>query len=51
MAVGYGFGIGAVIAVYAAMALATPLILIISYRYVLMWVTGELAEKTGAARA
>lgn len=36
--------------VYAVMAFGTLVILFVAYRVTLMWVTGELAKKTGAAR-
>ena len=36
--------------VYGAMAVGTPIILIIAYRATLMWATGDLAEKSGAAK-
>lgn len=51
MAVAKGEGIFATIGVYAGMAVATPLILIIAYRFVLMWVTGDLARVTESASA
>ncbi len=35
---------------WAGLSIGTPLILYIVYRSVLAWVTGELAEKSGAAR-
>lgn len=36
--------------VYAVMAIGTPVILAIAYRATMSWVTGELSEKSGAAR-
>lgn len=45
-------GIGlATASVYLVMAIATPAILLIAYRATMMWVSGELAAKSGAARA
>lgn len=49
MAVEKGAGLPAIIGVYAGLIIATPLILFIAYRFAMMWVTGVLAEKTGAA--
>ncbi len=46
-----GHGTGAVIGVYASMAIATPLILYLVYRTVMEWVTGDLAKKSHAATA
>jgi len=46
----YGGGL-ATAGVYVAMAIATPIILIIAYRVTMMYVTGDLAAKSGAARA
>lgn len=51
LAVANGAGITALIGVYAGIAIATPLILFTAYRFVMLWVTGELAEITNAARA
>lgn len=51
MAVAKGSGFLAIVGVYAGLAIATPVILIIAYRFVLMWVTGDLAERTMAAKA
>lgn len=51
MAVGKGAGIAAEVLIYAGLAVATPLILYISYRSFMAWVTGDLAERSGAARA
>jgi len=46
------FGTGlAAIGVYAAMAIGTPVILLVAYRSTMMYVTGALAEKSGAAQA
>ena len=46
-----GAGVWAEIGVYAGITVATPLILLIAYRFVLMWVTGELSDVTEAAVA
>ncbi len=51
LAVAKGAGIAALIGVYAGLAIATPLILITAYRFVWLWVTGELSDITRAARA
>ena len=51
MAVAKGGGVWATAGVYAGLVVITPLILIISYRFVMLWVTGELVEQTGAAKA
>lgn len=46
------FGNGAASAgVYGVMVIATPVIVIVAYRATMMWVTGDLALKSGAARA
>ena len=49
MAVDKGEGLWALAGVYVGLTIATPMILFISYRFVMLWITGELAEKTGAA--
>ena len=41
----------AVVGVYSALAIATPLILFIGYRFFFLWIGGELSEQTGAAIA
>lgn len=51
MAVAKGGGMPALIGIWVMLGIATPLILGIVYRSVLAWVTGELAIKSGAARA
>ncbi len=51
LAVHKGIGLPAVIGTYAAMAVSTPLVLFVTYRFIMSWVTGELAEGSGAARA
>lgn len=51
LAVAKGAGVMALVGVYAGIAVATPLILITAYRFVMLWVTGELSQITGAARA
>jgi tellurite resistance protein len=51
MAVGKGFGMIAQVGVYAGLVIGTPLILFITYRMIMLWVTGDLAKKTGAATA
>ncbi len=44
-------GMIAELSVYVALAVGTPLISGLAYKSILTWVTGELAEKSGAARA
>ncbi len=51
LAVEYGQGPWALAGVYLGMLFVTPMILIVAYRFVMLWVTGELADKTGAAIA
>ena len=51
LAVRLGIGKAALIGAYSAMAFATPLVLFITYRFIMTWVTGELAEGSRAARA
>jgi len=51
LAMDHGAGLLALIGVYAGLAIATPLILVITYRIAMLWVTGALAEQTLAARA
>jgi tellurite resistance protein len=46
----FGGGV-ATAGVYGVMAIATPVILIVVYRATMMWVTGDLAEESGAAHA
>ncbi len=46
----FGGGL-AVVGAYVVMALGTPVILLVAYRATMMYVTGDLAKKTGAARA
>lgn len=49
MAVAKGAGFLAVFGVYAGLAIGTPLIGYVAYRFTLSFVTGELAKKSGAA--
>ncbi|SHJ25219.1 tellurite resistance protein [Shimia gijangensis] len=51
MGLSRGFGVIAEVSVYGALAIGTPLISGLAYMTILTWVTGELAEKSGAARA
>jgi tellurite resistance protein len=51
LAVAKGVGLPAVIGTYGSMAVATPLVLFITWRFVMTWVTGELSERSGAAVA
>lgn len=51
MGISKGIGLAAEIGFYASVTIGTPLILYVAYRSVLIWATGELAERTGAARA
>lgn len=51
LAVAKGAGAWAVVGVYSGLAIATPLILVIAYRFAMLWITGELAEQTGASKA
>jgi len=51
LAVAKGAGFFALIGVYAGLAVATPLVLFTAYRFVGLWVTGELSELTRAAEA
>lgn len=46
-----GAGALATIGVFVGLAVSTPVVLIISYRFAMEWLTGELAVKSGAARA
>jgi len=49
LAVEYHQGLWALVGVYAGMVFVTPLILFVAYRFVMLWVTGGLAEQTSAA--
>lgn len=51
LAIGQGIGLPAVIGAWAGLLIGTPVILAIAYRITLMWISGVLAEKTGAATA
>ncbi len=51
LAVEKGAGLAAEIGIWAALILGTPAITAIAWRSNLAWVSGELAEKSGAARA
>ena len=51
LAVENNAGMLALAGVYVGLVVATPLVLFIAYRFVMLWVTGELAEQTLAARA
>lgn len=51
IAVQMGAGAPAMAGVFVGLALATPLVLIIAFRFTVEWITGELAEKTEAAIA
>ncbi len=51
LAVAKGAGAWAVAGVYSGLTIATPVVLIIAYRFAMSWITGELAEQTGAAKA
>ncbi|WP_157133143.1 hypothetical protein [Roseobacter sp. SK209-2-6] len=51
MAMQKGAGDIALFGVIATLLIATPLVLGIAYRFTLEWVSGELAEKSGAAEA
>ncbi len=51
LAVAKGLGAPAVFGTYGALAIATPLVLLITYRFIMTWVTGELADASGAAQA
>jgi len=51
LAVKLGVGNAALIGTCTAMSFATPLVFFITYRFIMTWVTGELAEGSGAARA
>jgi tellurite resistance protein len=51
IAVGNGHRLWAELGVYAGLVIATPVILYISYRSIMEWVTGDLAQKSGAATA
>lgn len=51
LAVSKGEGIWAVFGVYAGLAIGTPVILYLSYRSIMEWVTGDLADKSHAAVA
>ena len=49
LAVVKGGGMMALTGVYAGLIVATPLVLVIAYRFTMLYVTGALAEQTGAA--
>ncbi len=49
LAVENGAGFHALFGVYAGLLIATPLILFITFRFVMLWVTGDLAKQTLAA--
>ena len=51
LALAHGFGSGALVGTYAAMAIGTPFIFYMVYRTVMEWVTGDLAKKSHAATA
>jgi len=51
LAVDKGMGHLGFVGIYASLIVGTPLILYIVYRSTMSWVTGELAEKSGAATA
>jgi len=51
MAITKGAGVVAVTGLVAAMLIGTPLILYVVYMSTKMWIKGDLAKKTGAARA
>ena len=51
LAVSKGAGMFALLGVYAGIAVATPITLFTAYRFTMLWVTGELSQVTGAARA
>ncbi|MCI2398391.1 hypothetical protein [Aliiroseovarius subalbicans] len=51
LAVARGFGLPAELGVGLGLAVSTPVVLFVTYRFVGLWVTGELAAQTGAARA
>jgi tellurite resistance protein len=44
-------GVLPIVGVYGVMAVGTPIILLVAYRATMMWVTGDLSARTGAARA
>ncbi len=46
-----GAGLSAEVGVWAALLIGTPVITAIAWRSNMAWVTGELAEKSGAAKA
>ncbi len=51
LALSKGWGAGAQFGVYLGLAIATPMILFIAYRSVMLWVTGELSRISSAATA
>ena len=51
MAIGKGYGALAQFGAFASLAIATPVILLISYVSIMQWVTGDLTKKTHGAIA
>ncbi len=51
LAVAKGGGMASLVGVYAGLIIGTPVILLVVYRSMMMWVTGDLATQTGAAKA
>lgn len=47
----HDMGLVAEVSLYGALLVGTPLISGLAYKFILTWVTGELAAKSGAARA